>query len=270
MALANRQHELFAQDYATHGNSRRAAITVGLHPGSGPRIMAKPEVRARVDQLADEQFTQANVNAARVLKELSRIAFLDLRGLYDEYGNLLPVHDLDDDTAAVISQIKVEVQGRGAGEDREMVVVKTIKAADKMAALGLLARHFKIVGDVDEGMDAFANALADRLNSAKRRENANRDAQDARIVDRAAGGGVSLTYGVPDDPSDARDVTNRRLQLGRTDPEALHFDLPDPVEVPAAAKVAATPPAGGFQVQPAGAFRAHPAPSPSGDSDEIW
>lgn len=47
--------------------------------------------------------------------------------------------------------------------------VSKIRRADKMAALTLLAKHFKLVGDEDEGVNKLAGALADRLNAARQR-----------------------------------------------------------------------------------------------------
>ena len=69
----------------------------------------------------------------------------------------------------------------------EDVVTKKIKRADKMAALALLARHFKIVGAEDDGVNQLATALADRLNRAKRRMGEDfplEDVDDARYVER--------------------------------------------------------------------------------------
>ena len=38
----------------------------------------------------------------RVLTEYAKLAFLDIRKAFDEDGNLKPIHELDDDTAAAI------------------------------------------------------------------------------------------------------------------------------------------------------------------------
>jgi len=111
----------------------------------------------------------AGVNAKRVMLELARVAFADVRQLYDEHGNMIPPHLMDDDTAATITAIDVEVSMRGSGENAEPVITKKIRRADKMGALTLLAKHFKIVGDEGDGVNALASALADRLDNARRR-----------------------------------------------------------------------------------------------------
>ena len=43
----------------------------------------------------------------KILTEVGRIAFSDIRKLYDENGNLKSVHELDDDTAGAVASIEV-------------------------------------------------------------------------------------------------------------------------------------------------------------------
>ena len=52
-----------------------------------------------------------------------------------------------------------------------MVAVQTakIKRYDKNPALSILARHFKIVDNEGDGLNALANVLAERLQDARRR-----------------------------------------------------------------------------------------------------
>jgi len=241
MALENRAHELFAQEYAKHHSSRKAAMAIGLHPNGGNRLLQRPEIQKRVDQLADMAFSKENITAFRVIRELARIAFADPRGLTDEHGCYLPLHELDDDTAAVIAGVKVAIEGgkrgklkrghaeEGNEEETELTVVKDYKMVGKTEALITLAKHFKLIGDEADGANALANALADRLNAAKRREQAAQDAEDAVVraptAAKRSGAGL-LSYGMPDEPSNPHDVTNPRLRRAQFDPESLHFDLP--------------------------------------------
>lgn len=248
-ALDNVRWEQFAQHYAINGHSWQAGQQIGVSTrAEAYAILNRAVVADRVQEILHQRFNKAGITAERTLKELARIAFSDIRDLYDPAtGELLPVHELSDDTAAVVSKIKVEIVGTGTGNARQFTVVKTISTADKMAALNLLARHFKIVGDVDDGVNAFANALADRLNQAKRRDHA--DTSDARIVDPTAlpqvdpddptqvlnpsaePRGMRLEYGVPDDPSNGQDVSAPRMIVPRRDPSALHSPIPQAVPV---------------------------------------
>ena len=61
------------------------------------------------------------ITADRVLKEIARPAFLDIRKAFNADGSLKPIHDLDDDTAAAIAGLEVsEIRG----EDGVSTVLK--------------------------------------------------------------------------------------------------------------------------------------------------
>ena len=173
-ALTLPHYEAFAQHYCVDGHARNAAVKAGLAPIRGAQLLRKPEVVKRIQEINAEQFAHVGVTAETIKAELARVGFASVRDLYDADGNLLPPHELPDDVAATIAGIDVEVRTEASGTygapHKTYQVVK-VRRVDKMAALGLLARHFKIVGAEDDGVNALANALADRLNAAKRRIN---------------------------------------------------------------------------------------------------
>lgn len=178
-ALDNPALETFAQHYATHRSTPLAAAASGLPAHVRPS--ERPEVVARVQEIWGLAMATSNITPERVMRELERIAFQDIRPIFDSDGNLKPIHMLDDDTAATIASVDVEVKWQGKGDDMVPVTTKKVRRVDKMAALNVLARHFKIVGDDNEGINALASALADRLKSARNRVFA-RDVEDARIM----------------------------------------------------------------------------------------
>lgn len=166
--------EAFCQHYAAHGNGLRAAQQAGLAKTAAYRLLDDIRVQQRIQAIHAEQFRSVGITAMKVKEELARVAFASAADLYDEEGNLIAIHDLPDAVASTITSVEVDVQkkltkGEDGGPVVEEVVTKKIKRADKMAALALLARHFKIVGAEDDGVNQLATALADRLNRAKRR-----------------------------------------------------------------------------------------------------
>jgi hypothetical protein len=179
-ALTVTNHEAFAQQYCLHGSSAKAAIAIGFPPTRGYQLIRRAEITARIQELNAEQFAHVGVTAETVKAELSRVAFASGRDLFDANNNLIPIADLSDDVAATITGIDVERRKGEAGE-ASFEVLK-IRRADKMAALALLARHFKVVGGEDDGVNALANVLADKLNEAKARRLAGQDTEDARII----------------------------------------------------------------------------------------
>lgn len=145
--------------------------------------MSKPHVVQAVADLTKQKLEAAGITAQRVMQEIGRIAFVDIRKFYDANGDLKPIHQLDDDTAAALSSVDVETKWVGKGEAAVPVTTKKIRTVDKMAGLNLLAKHFKLVGDEGDGVNAFASALADRLRSARRRADPAEEIQDVEIVE---------------------------------------------------------------------------------------
>ena len=178
-ALENPALEAFAQNYAVNRSTPLAAAAAGL-PGV-LRPGDRPEVVARVQEIWGLAMATSNITPERVMRELERIAFQDIRPIFDNDGNLRPIHLLDDDTAATIASVDVEVKWQGKGDDMVPVTTKKVRRVDKMAALNVLARHFKIVGDDNEGVNALASALAERLKRARNRV-FDQDVEDARIM----------------------------------------------------------------------------------------
>lgn len=223
-ALTNPMHESFAVSYAANGVLHKAALAAGTSRQYGYAIAERPDIQARVAEIVWQRFRKENISAERVIRELARIAFANAADLYDETGDLIPIHELPDDVAATISQVDVEVSSRGRGDDRQTFSTVKIKRASKMDALTVLAKHFKVIGDVDDGVNAVVNALADRLNSARHRDN--HLAEEARLTPKTAlvGLGQKVTYTFDDGPSKADDLHAPVALTPNGHPDALEQD----------------------------------------------
>lgn len=163
--------EAFCREYVIDKNGNRAAIAAGFAK-TGARqkawsLLQEPAVQKRIVELTKRLLHKTDITAERVMLELARLAFSDVRGLYDEHGNLKPVHELDDDQAAAIAGLDIETS---TSEDGKRSIRTTkVRRTDKTQALQTLARHFKLVGtDMDEAVGA-ALAVADRMEQARER-----------------------------------------------------------------------------------------------------
>lgn len=87
---------------------------------------------------------KAELTAERVLEEMRRLAFSDLRQLFDAQGNLRPIHELTDEQAAAIASVEVVIKNVAAG-DKHVDTVHKVKAWDKPKALDMLGRHFNLL-----------------------------------------------------------------------------------------------------------------------------
>jgi phage terminase small subunit len=177
--LSSNRHERFVVSYLQSENTLRAARACEIAPKYAEKLARRPDIQARIKELRERMLKMADINAQRVMLELARVGFGDIRGIYNEDGSLKPVHLLDADTAATVAGMEFEEKFiREVEEDLitgepvvHVVPIRTVKIKryDKNPALLTLAKHFKIVGDEGDGVNALASALADRLNAARKR-----------------------------------------------------------------------------------------------------
>lgn len=144
MSLTPKQ-EKFAQEVASgksQADAYRAAFNCARSKPqtvieNASRLMADSNVSARVRELTDKSAIRAELTAERVLREVSRLAFFDIRKIFNEDGTLKKIWELDDDTAAGIAGIEaIDIGGEG-----QLMISKKFKVADKNAALEKLCKH---------------------------------------------------------------------------------------------------------------------------------
>ena len=142
-ALSNSRHELFAQGLADGKTADEAYVAAGFKPsrGNASRLKANDSVAARVDEILTASAARVEITKARVLEELGRIGFSDIRKLFSESGSLRRVEDLDDDAAACLSSIEVVTKKVPGGDDNEVEHTSKIKLWDKRAALVDIGKH---------------------------------------------------------------------------------------------------------------------------------
>lgn len=145
----NEKQRLFCAEYLVDLNATAAAIRAGYSTKTARSIaqelLVKPEVIAKVQVLMDERSKRTEVTADRVITEVARLGFADLRKLFNAQGGLLPVNDWPDEVAAAVASVEVDELFEGFGENRHQIgYTKKVKLWDKGKALELLGRHLKL------------------------------------------------------------------------------------------------------------------------------
>lgn len=106
---------------------------------SGSKLLKSANVAAYLELKMGKAEKVADISQARVLKEIARIGFSDLRRAFDKNGKLLSIKDMPDDIAASISSIEVL-----AGPEGTVLTINKIKTWDKNSALEKLCKHLGI------------------------------------------------------------------------------------------------------------------------------
>ncbi|MBE0584064.1 MAG: terminase small subunit [Desulfofustis sp.] len=140
--------EKFAHKYVETGNAseayRFAYDAARMKPESVKRVASELlkdlYVASTVETLRKEMMAKIDVSSEKVLRECARIAFGDVRKLFNEDNSLREIAELSSQEAAAIASIDVfEIRGKERMEGATSL--KRIRFNDKLKALDVLAKH---------------------------------------------------------------------------------------------------------------------------------
>lgn len=147
MADLTEKQERFCQEYLIDLNGTQAAIRSGYSIDSAKEIasenLTKPNIQLRITELNRSRQEATGINQKRVLEEYAKIAFFDIREVFDVDGGLINVKQLDDNSAGAIASIKSSEEW-GEDENGDKVItgtLKEVKVFDKIRALQDLGKH---------------------------------------------------------------------------------------------------------------------------------
>ena len=131
------------QEYLVDLNATAAAIRAGYSKKTANRIasenLSKPDIQAAIQEAMQKRQKRTEISQDKVLLECAKLAFFDIRKLFDENGKPLDITKLDDDTAAAL--VGLDVQDVGDSDGDYVGYIKKYKMADKIRALELLGKH---------------------------------------------------------------------------------------------------------------------------------
>jgi len=147
--------EIYVAQPAGKRSSERAAIEAGYSARTarvqGPRLLANPRVRAAIlEHDASKRIATRHIDAAWVLQEIVQLWETPLSSLFDENGQLLPIHEMGEDAQRLIAGVEVrQVMTRDGRKSDERVEVSKVKLIDRVKVLEMIGRHL--------GVNAFGN-----------------------------------------------------------------------------------------------------------------
>jgi phage terminase small subunit len=133
--LSLRQQNFIAEYLSDPTSYGAAATRAGYSNGdqAGYRLMQNPKVRAEMDRRIRKRIEKTDIDAEWVLKELALLASVDLRQVFDEFGNLKPVQEMSESVAKFVTAIEVAPDG-----------TQRIKTADRLKILELIGKHVTV------------------------------------------------------------------------------------------------------------------------------
>lgn len=141
----------FCDEYLIDLNATQAAIRAGYSPRTAEqaasRLLTIVKVSDEIAREMAERSKRTGINQDRVVKELAKLAFVNIADVVDLENATVRISATDEDLACIQS---VKIKPSEFGTERE------IKLYDKKASLELLGRHlgmFKDKLEVEADMD---------------------------------------------------------------------------------------------------------------------
>ncbi len=103
------------------------------HGGAAPQVRAKA-----AERLADL------IDPDRALREAAKLAYADIRDLYDEQGRLKSVKDFPDSIAAAVTSVET-IKGNLDQGDGQLDAVARVRLVDKVKPLEMLFKHMGLL-----------------------------------------------------------------------------------------------------------------------------
>lgn len=180
------QQLAFCQNYALTLSGTDAALAAGYSEktagNQAAQLLRNPNIRAELQRRMAHRARRLDLKADKIVLELMRVAFSDIRDVSDFGPGGLRIRDsleLHDDSAAAIQSIQTDTKTRTLGRDGGEVTTVTIKIKmhEKLRALDLLARHLGLL-KASEPPDEFAKMALPALTALA--EKAIENAKDHR------------------------------------------------------------------------------------------
>ena len=143
------KQRLFVAEYLTDFNATQAAIRAGYSRKTarfiGAENLTKPNIAGAIEEALEERLKALGVTSYRVLEELSKLGFSDIRN-YVKWGSasvkLIDSDELGDEAAPAVAEVTQTPTQYGNS-------IK-FKLHDKKGSLELLGKHLKLFTDKRE------------------------------------------------------------------------------------------------------------------------
>lgn len=129
-----------------------------------------PRIKAYIDDRKKAAARRVEIDITKVLKTLLRIVDFDIRKLFNNQGDKIPVHKLPDEIALAVSSMKFSKRTRQLPSGREKVyyVPLEVKTESRKAAIELIGQYLSMWDGkgTERTADKFVNDLrqfADKL-----------------------------------------------------------------------------------------------------------
>ncbi len=142
------KQEKFCREYVVDFNATRAYKDVykcsdEVANASGPRLLGKVSIQARIADLQKDLQKATGINAERVINEYAKVAFANIKSVLTEGNEIKDISQLPDEIAAAVESIQSDIR-HDSGDSEGYTEKVKVKFHSKLGALSDLGKHLGI------------------------------------------------------------------------------------------------------------------------------
>jgi len=150
------QERMFLTRYALTGNLvdsyRNAGFSQYAARQKAQALLRKPNIKRAYEEIISRPLDEVQASIVRVVRETAHVAFSDIGDIFDEEGNVLPVHEMPEHARRAVASMKVTRNyRRNRDGESDLEVTREVKLWPKTTALEMFLKyHEKIQQVFDE------------------------------------------------------------------------------------------------------------------------
>lgn len=146
MAKLTAKQKRFVEEYLIDLNATQAAIRAGYKVDNARQTatenLAKPYISEEIEKALAERSRRTGISQDRVIQELAKIAFVNIRDVVNDDAEILT--NADEADLAAVESLKVKIIPTKSGENG---IEREVKLSSKLKALELLGKHLGMWND---------------------------------------------------------------------------------------------------------------------------
>ena len=136
--------QLFVAEYLKDFNAARAALRAGYSAQSaryqGSKMLRNVAIADAIRKGRDQMLQSCEISMEHIVRQLATVAFLDPGRMFDESGNLRPIHEMPPEVRQGLPGIEVS-ESRTSAAGGANTVVRKVRMGGRVQAILALAKY---------------------------------------------------------------------------------------------------------------------------------